>query len=107
MSRTLRRRSPHLIRWWLPDAMLATRSKDPWRALTVPGMLYSKEHPKIVRILQTDMHRFFAGPGMYYKKKRAKMVRQAIKSELRRCEYQETYDDFQYVKVNRCCLMYQ
>ena len=86
MSRTIRRPELHLMRWWLPSLAehVFVKSQDPWRQQRMPGVYYSKQEPKIIRRLQTDIHRFFHGPPAYNRKRYQKMFRQTWRREVKK-----------------------
>lgn len=94
MSRTIRRPYKHLLRWWLPELQALTQSKRDWRQKRLPGLYYSRQEPVIVRRLQSDIHRFFAGPGAYSRKIYNRKFKQRSKKEIHhtlRTVDQDTY----------------
>lgn len=107
MSRTIRRSQLHLIRWWMPNIGPSVPSKDPWQRSRRPGLLYNKDEPVVVRRLQSDIHRFFAGPGLYYKKKNAKKIRSCMKEQIRKSVRAAEYDDFLTGRLIRSFEKYQ
>jgi hypothetical protein len=84
MSRTIRRPHKHLLRWWLPElqAVALTQSKEDWRQKRLPGLHYSQQEPVIVRRVQSDIHRFFAGPGKYSRRVYQRKFKQCWKVEM-------------------------
>lgn len=93
MSRTIRRTEKHLLKWWLPELEVVVRSKHPWRQQRLPGLLYSKQETQIVRTLQTDKHRFFAGPGVFSRNRWQRKFRQASRMQLHHAKLIEDWDD--------------
>ena len=96
MSRTIRRPHKHLLRWWLPElqAVALTQSKQDWRQKRLPGLYYSQQEPVIVRRVQSDIHRFFAGPGQYSRMLYNRKMKQNSKQQIHRMIRTEEWESY-------------
>ena len=102
MSRTIRRNQKHslyLLKWWLPKLQVVTTSRDDWRCKRLPGLLYSPYESKIVRRVQTDMHRFFCGPNHYSRNIWHRKYRQQSKVQLHHANLAEDWDDCTVARI--------
>lgn len=94
MSRTIRRPESHLLRWWLPNLDVLTRSTDDWRQTRLPGLLYSPEEALIVRKVQSDLHRFFSGPDHLHRNRIHRKYRQRSRRNIRQHLRKGEWDDY-------------
>lgn len=94
MARTIRRPYKHLLHWWLPNLGPAVTTQDDWRQHRLPKLLYSKSEAQIVRIVQSDHHRFFSGVGRYSRKRYHKQFRQLSRRKILSHVRGDCWDDF-------------
>lgn len=94
MARTIRRTEMHLLKWWLPELKALTQSEHPWRQHRLPGLLYSRQEPRIVRAVQSDRHRFFCGPEKFNRRRYQKLFKQSWQRELRRVIRSDDWDTY-------------